>query len=45
MWTLEKYGEEYIILNINEPLLEINKDNIKKEIEEYVNILKAGFYK
>lgn len=45
MWTLEKYGEEYIILNINEPLLEINKDNIKKEIEEYVDILKAGFYK
>ncbi|KEJ00880.1 TetR family transcriptional regulator [Clostridium botulinum A2B7 92] len=45
MWTLEKYGEEYIVLNINRPLLEINKDNIKKEIEEYVNILKAGFYK
>ncbi|KEI78470.1 TetR family transcriptional regulator [Clostridium botulinum A2 117] len=45
MWTLEKYGEEYIIFNINEPLLEINKDNIKKEIEEYVDILKAGFYK
>ncbi|ACA55020.1 TetR/AcrR family transcriptional regulator [Clostridium botulinum] len=45
MWTLEKYGEEYIGLNINRPLLEINKDNIKKEIEEYVNILKAGFYK
>ncbi|APH15652.1 bacterial regulatory s, tetR family protein [Clostridium sporogenes] len=45
MWTLEKYGEEYIVLNINRPLLEINKDNIKKEIEEYVDILKAGFYK
>ncbi|ACA46004.1 TetR/AcrR family transcriptional regulator [Clostridium botulinum] len=45
MWTLEKYGEEYIVLNINKPLLEINKDNIKKEIEEYVDILKAGFYR
>ncbi|NFF95749.1 TetR/AcrR family transcriptional regulator [Clostridium sporogenes] len=45
MWTLEKYGEEYIVLNINKPLLQINKDNIRKEIEEYVDILKAGFYR
>ncbi|NFU44770.1 TetR/AcrR family transcriptional regulator [Clostridium sporogenes] len=45
MWTLEKYGEEYIVLNINKPLLQINKDNIRKEIEEYVDILKHGFYR
>ncbi|MCW6090462.1 TetR/AcrR family transcriptional regulator [Clostridium sporogenes] len=45
MWTLEKYGEEYIVLNINKPLLQINKDNIRKEIEEYVDILKACFYR
>ncbi|AVQ45350.1 TetR/AcrR family transcriptional regulator [Clostridium botulinum] len=45
MWTLEKYGEEYIVLNINKPLLQINKDNIRKEIEEYVDILKVAFYR
>ncbi len=45
MWTLEKYGEEYIVLNINKPLLQINKDNIRKEIEEYVDILRVAFYR
>ncbi|ENJ9653330.1 TetR/AcrR family transcriptional regulator [Clostridium botulinum] len=45
MWTLEKYGEEYIVLNINKTLLQINKDNIRKEIEEYVDILRVAFYR
>ncbi|WP_251859663.1 TetR/AcrR family transcriptional regulator [Clostridium sp. Marseille-Q2269] len=45
MWTLEKYSEEYMIFNMNNSLLNIKKNNIKKEIQEYTDILTTAFYK
>lgn len=45
MWTLEKYSEEYMIFNMNNSLLNIKNHNIKKEIQEYTDILITAFYK
>ncbi|MEA4826124.1 MAG: TetR/AcrR family transcriptional regulator [Clostridium sp.] len=45
-WTLEAYGEDYIMNNVDSSGgIILDKEKLLKDLDEYLDILRNGFYK